>query len=138
MRSLALRDPSPAAVVAALDAFAGQMEDVEGASVFYGVLEAATGRLTYAAAGHPAPLLVRADGGTEFLRLDPRPPLGTLPGAPSVAATAQLPQGSTLVLFSDGAVAASGALSAEGLHRLAEVSRAALTAPGALDRKSVV
>ncbi|MGR6964864.1 SpoIIE family protein phosphatase [Geodermatophilus sp. URMC 61] len=133
MRSLALRDPSPAAVVAALDAFAGQMDDVEGASVFYGVLEAATGRLTYAAAGHPAPLLVRADGGTEFLRLDPRPPLGTLPGAPSVAATAQLPQGSTLVLFSDGAVAASRALSAEGLDRLAEVSCAALTAPGALE-----
>jgi anti-anti-sigma factor len=133
MRSVALRDPSPAAVVAALDAFAGQMDDVEGASVFYGVLEAATGRLVYAAAGHPAPLLVRADGSAEFLPLAPRPPLGTLPGALSVAATAQLPQGSTLVLFSDGAVAASGALSAEGLHRLAEVSRAALTAPGALE-----
>ncbi|SDM26569.1 anti-anti-sigma factor [Geodermatophilus siccatus] len=133
MRSVALRDPSPAAVVAALDAFAGQMDDVEGASVFYGVLEAATGRLVYAAAGHPAPLLVRADGSAEFLPLAPRPPLGTLPGAPSVAATAQLPQGSTLVLFSDGAVAASGALSAEGLHRLAEVSRDALTGPGTLE-----
>ncbi|SES85750.1 SpoIIE family protein phosphatase [Geodermatophilus poikilotrophus] len=132
MRSLALRDPSPAAVVAALDAFAGQMEDVEGASVFYGVLEAATGRLTYAAAGHPAPLLVRADGSAEFLPLAPRPPLGSLPGAPTVAATAQLPQGATLVLFSDGAVAAAGWLSAEGLDRLARVSQAALTAPGAL------
>jgi anti-anti-sigma factor len=133
MRSLALRDPSPAAVVAALDAFAGQMDDVEGASVFYGVLEAATGRLTYAAAGHPAPLLVRADGSAEFLPLEPRPPLGTLPGVRSVAAGAQLPQGSTLVLFSDGAVAASGALSAEGLDRLAEVSRATITAPEALE-----
>src|SRR5918997_2788660 len=132
MRSVALRDPSPAAVVAALDAFGGQMDDVEGASVFYGVLEAATGRLVYAAAGHPAPVLVRADGSAEFLPLAPRPPLGTLPGAPSVAVTAQLPQGSTLVLFSDGAVAASGALSAAGLDRLAEVSRAALAAPGAL------
>jgi anti-anti-sigma factor len=132
MRSLALRDPSPAAVVAALDAFAGQMDDVEGASVFYGVLEAATGRLTYAAAGHPAPLVVRADGSAEFLPLDPRPPLGSLPGAPSVAATAQLPQGATLVLFSDGAVATSGSLSAEGLDRLARVSRAAVAASGAL------
>ncbi|HZH21912.1 MAG TPA: SpoIIE family protein phosphatase [Geodermatophilus sp.] len=131
MRSVALRDPSPAAVVAALDAFAGQMDDVEGASVFYGVLEAATGRLTYAAAGHPAPLLVRADGSAEFLPLAPRPPLGSLPGAPTVAAAAQLPQGATLVLFSDGAVI-SGSLSVQGLDRLAEVSRAALTAPGAL------
>jgi anti-anti-sigma factor len=131
MRSVALRDPSPAAVVAALDAFAGQMDDVEGASVFYGVLEAATGRLTYAAAGHPAPLLVRADGSAEFLPLAPRPPLGSLPGAPTVAAAAQLPQGATLVLFSDGAVL-SGSLPVQGLDRLAEVSRAALTAPGAL------
>ena len=130
MRSLALRDPSPAAVVAALDAFAGQMDDVEGASVFYGVLEAATGRLTYAAAGHPAPLLVRADGGAEFLPLAPRPPLGSLPGAPTVAATAQVPQGATLVLFSDGAV--TGATSAAGLDRLAEVSRTTLAAPDAL------
>jgi anti-anti-sigma factor len=133
MRSVALRDPSPAAVVAALDAFAGQMDDVEGASVFYGVLEAATGRLVYAAAGHPAPLLVRDDGSAHFLPLTPRPPLGTLPGVSSAAVTAQLPQGSTLVLFSDGAVAASGARLAEGLDRLAEVSRAALAAPGALE-----
>ncbi|WP_245177376.1 SpoIIE family protein phosphatase [Geodermatophilus sp. DF01_2] len=133
MRSVAMRDPSPAAVVAALDAFAGQMEDIEGASVFYGVLEAATGRLTYAAAGHPAPLLVQPDGSAEFLPLEPRPPLGSLPGAPTVAASAQLPQGATLVLFSDGAVAAAGPLSAQGLGRLAEVSHAALAAPGALD-----
>ncbi|SNS20642.1 anti-anti-sigma factor [Geodermatophilus pulveris] len=133
MRSVALRDPSPAAVVSALDAFAGQMEDVEGASVFYGVLEASTGRLTYAAAGHPAPLVVRADGGADFLPLTPRPPLGSLPGAPTVVADAQLPQGATLVLFSDGAVATSGSLSSEGLELLAAVSRAALAAPGALD-----
>ncbi|WNV73833.1 SpoIIE family protein phosphatase [Geodermatophilus sp. DSM 44513] len=133
MRSVALRDPSPTAVVSALDAFAGQMDDVEGASVFYGVLEAATGRLTYAAAGHPAPLLVRADGSADFLPLTPRPPLGSLPGAPTVAADAQLPQGATLVLFSDGAVATSGSSSAEGLDRLAAVSRTALAAPGALD-----
>ncbi|MGY1680446.1 SpoIIE family protein phosphatase [Geodermatophilus sp. SYSU D01176] len=130
MRSVAQRDPSPAAVVAALDAFAGQMDDVEGASVFYGVLEAATGRLTYAAAGHPAPLLVGADGRAEFLPLDPRPPLGSLPGAPTVAATALVPQGGTVVLFSDGAV--TGATSAAGLDRLAEVSRTALAAPDAL------
>src|SRR3954463_5302357 len=56
MRSSALADPSPASVIADLDAFAGQMEDVEGASVFYTVLDAATGHLGYAAAGHPAPL----------------------------------------------------------------------------------
>ncbi|MGY1637459.1 SpoIIE family protein phosphatase [Geodermatophilus sp. SYSU D00742] len=133
MRSVALRDPSPAAVVAALDAFAAQMEDVEGASVFYGVLEAATGRLTYAAAGHPPPLVVHPDGTTTFLPLTPRPPLGSLPGAPTDVATAEVEPGATLVLYSDGAVAASGPPPARGLDRLAQVAREALPGPGAPD-----
>ena len=67
MRSTALRDPSPRVVLAALDAFAAQMDDVEGASVFYGVLDAGSGTLTYGAAGHPPPLVVHADGRTSFL-----------------------------------------------------------------------
>ncbi|MGY1662009.1 SpoIIE family protein phosphatase [Geodermatophilus sp. SYSU D00705] len=135
MRSVALRDPSPAAVVAALDAFATQMDDVEGASVFYAVLEAATGRITYAAAGHPAPLVVRADGTTAFLPLTARPPLGSLPGAPTLVETAELPPGATLVLYSDGAVAASGPPPAQGLDRLAQVARDALTGSGGLDEE---
>jgi hypothetical protein len=105
MRSSALRDPSPEAVMAALDAFAGQMDDVEGASVFYGLLDAGTGRLVYTAAGHPAPLVVQADGRTTTLPLTPRPPLGSLPGAAAPIAEHVLDQGATLILFSNGAVA---------------------------------
>ncbi|MGY1744402.1 SpoIIE family protein phosphatase [Blastococcus sp. SYSU D00695] len=123
MRSLAMRDPWPAAVVTALDEFAAQMEDVEGASVFYGVLEAGTGRLAYAAAGHPAPLLVAADGSTTFLPLVPRPPLGSVPGMRTEVSHAVLQQGATLVLFSDGAVTASGPPPTQGLTHLAEVAR---------------
>ncbi len=123
MRSIAMRDPWPAAVVTALDEFAAQMEDVEGASVFYGVLEAGTGRLTYAAAGHPAPLVVGRDGSTSFLALVPRPPLGSVPGTRTEVSHAVLEKGATLVLFSDGAVAASGPPPTRGLTRLAEVAR---------------
>jgi hypothetical protein len=104
MRSSALQDPSPAVVIRALDAFAGQMEDVEGASVFYGVLDAATGRLTYAAAGHPAPLVLGPDGKPRFLPVVPRPPLGSVPDARTEESEEQLEQGATLILFSDGAV----------------------------------
>ena len=105
MRSSALRDPSPGAVTAALDAFAVQMDDVEGASVLYAVLDAGTGDLTYAAAGHPPPLVVGADGAAAFLPLTPRPPLGSVPGAATVVAQHVLEQGATLVLFSNGVVA---------------------------------
>jgi anti-anti-sigma factor len=133
MRSTALRDASPAAVLAALDAFAAQMDDVEGASVFYAVLEAGTGRLTYTAAGHPPPLVVGSDGSTAFLPMTPRPPLGSLPGVPTPVREQVLPLGATLVLFSDGALAAARRPPADGLAHLAAVTRRALAAPGALE-----
>ncbi len=133
MRSSALRDPAPAAVLAALDDFAAQMDDVQGASVFYAVLDAATGALTFAAAGHPPPLLVDADGGSTYLPVTARPPLGTLPGAATPVARAQLEPGDTLVLYSDGAVAAAGPPPSQGLERLSRVARAALTDQDALD-----
>ena len=135
MRSTALRDPSPRAVLGALDAFAAEMDDVEGASVCYGVLDAATGRLEYAAAGHPAPMIVHADGRTEFLPVAPRPPLGSLPGAVTEVAARVLDQGATLVLFSNGAVAGAPGPDA-ALERLAEVAREVVAVPGALEAEA--
>jgi anti-anti-sigma factor len=133
MRSSALRDPAPEVVMAALDAFADQMDDVEGASVFYGLLDAGTGRLVYTAAGHHAPLVVHPDGRTSSLPVTPRPPLGSIPGAPAPLAEYVLDQGSTLVLFSNGAVAGESTDPAEGRDRLAEVARKVLAMPGALE-----
>jgi anti-anti-sigma factor len=133
MRSSALRDPSPEAVLSALDAFAAQMDDVEGASVFYGVLDAGTGRLVYTAAGHPAPLVVRSDGRTSFLPVTPRPPLGSLPGTAAPVSELDLEHGATLVLFSNGAVRGGDPDPAAALDRLATVSRAVLQTPGALE-----
>ncbi|MGY1700454.1 SpoIIE family protein phosphatase [Geodermatophilus sp. SYSU D00766] len=137
MRSSALRDPAPAAVLGALDDFAAQMDDVQGASVFYAVLDVATGALAFAAAGHPPPLLVHADGRTTYLPVSARPPLGTLPGAATPVSRAQLEPGATLVLYSDGAVAAAGPPPSEGLGRLSGVARAALADPAALDAEAV-
>jgi anti-anti-sigma factor len=135
MRSSALRDPSPRAVLGALDAFAAAMDDVEGASVCYGVLDAGTGHLTYSAAGHPAPLVVHADGSTEFLPVVARPPLGSLPGSVTEIAEHVLELGATLVLFSNGAT--SGAPVPDvALDRLAEVARGVLAAPDALEAEA--
>jgi anti-sigma regulatory factor (Ser/Thr protein kinase) len=133
MRSSALRDPSPSAVLAALDAFAAQMDDVEGASVFYGVLDAGTGDLAYAAAGHPPPLVVGPDGATTFLAVPPRAPLGSLPNSATTVSQHVLEQGATLVLFSNGAVAGPAPEASEALERLAGVASDVLAAPGALD-----
>jgi anti-anti-sigma factor len=86
------------------------------------VLDAATGDLSYTGAGHPAPLIVHADGRTSFLPLTPRPPLGSIPQSGRPVRTARIDQGCTLVLFSDGAVPASDGDSGTGLQRLADVA----------------
>ena len=135
MRSSALRDPSPRSVLRALDAFAAEMDDVEGASVCYGVLDVGTGRLVYGAAGHPAPLVVHADGSTEFLPVAPRAPLGSLPGVVTEVSERVLEQGATLVLFSNGAVAGAPGPDV-ALDRLADVAREVLGAPDALEAEA--
>jgi serine phosphatase RsbU (regulator of sigma subunit)/anti-sigma regulatory factor (Ser/Thr protein kinase) len=133
LRSTALRDPAPDAVLAALDDFATQMDDVEGASVFYAVLDAGTGDLSYTAAGHPAPLVVHADGRSGFLPMTPRPPLGSIPEAGRPVRSTRLEQGATLVLFSDGAVAARDGDPEHGLERLSEVAGQVLSSADVLD-----
>jgi anti-anti-sigma factor len=132
MRASALSDPSPGAVLVALDAFAAQMEDVEGASVCYAVLDAATGRLSYAAAGHPAPLVVGADGTARALPVVPRPPLGSVPGSVTEVLEHRLEQGATLVLVSDGAVVGALPGPEDALERLTGVAAQVLAGPGAL------
>ena len=70
-------------------------------TLFYGLLDPATGRLEYVCAGHPFPLLRRAGGGVEEvgagclplgLRQELRPDIGEV----------VLQPGDTLVLYSDG------------------------------------
>jgi anti-anti-sigma factor len=136
LRSTLLRESEPGAVLATLDAFAAEMEDVEGTSIFYGVLDAASGRLVYSAAGHPAPLVVGPDGAIAWLQVTPRPPLGSLPGAPSPVHEDVLPHGATLVLFSNGAVTGADERPEEALDRLGEVSREVLGRPGDLDAEA--
>lgn len=132
MRSTALRDPSPPSVLAALDSFAALMEDVEGASVFYGVLDSGTGELAYTTAGHPAPLVVAGDGSASFLPVTRRPPLGSVPGAETPVHRVALEHGASLVLFSNGALAGGGDYAA-ALDRLVDASREVLGRAGAGD-----
>jgi anti-anti-sigma factor len=129
MRSTALRDPAPPSVLADLDAFAALMDDVEGASVFYGVLDSGTGVLAYTTAGHPAPLVVAGDGSAEFLPVTPRPPLGSMPGSGTPVHRYELQPGATLVLFSNGALAGGGQEFSVALDRLVAASREVLGRP---------
>jgi serine phosphatase RsbU (regulator of sigma subunit) len=70
------------------------------ATMFYSKLDSA-GRLTYANAGHCAPLLVRAAGGIEKLEATSMP-VGLVPGASFLLEHRDLAPGDRIVLYTDG------------------------------------
>ncbi|MEU0933751.1 SpoIIE family protein phosphatase [Embleya sp. NPDC005971] len=95
-----------------------------GASCLYAVYDPVSRLCTFARAGHPPPALVRPGGAVEFLDLPAGPPLG-LGGLPFESAEFELPEGSLLVLYTDGLVETRDRDVDTGMDRL----RAALAEP---------
>ncbi|MEZ3178068.1 SpoIIE family protein phosphatase [Streptomyces pimonensis] len=101
-----------------------QSAPVTGATCLYAVYDPVSRRCTVARAGHPPPAVVRPDGGAEFWDVPAGPPLG-LGGLPFESAGLELPEGSRLVLYTDGLVEDRGHDIDVGLERLREaLSRA--------------
>jgi sigma-B regulation protein RsbU (phosphoserine phosphatase) len=71
-------------------------------TLFYGVLDMATGALAYVNAGHNPPLLVGADGGSIVETGSGSLPVGILPDQSYEVQRATLAPGERLVAFSDG------------------------------------
>jgi serine phosphatase RsbU (regulator of sigma subunit) len=71
-------------------------------TVFYGIFDAATGRLDYANAAHHAPIVRRADGTVEALKGAGGIMLGVREGAAFANHRAELKHGDRLVLYTDG------------------------------------
>ncbi|MFD3941864.1 SpoIIE family protein phosphatase [Streptomyces sp. NPDC058579] len=76
-------------------------ERITGATCLYVIYDPADGRCTMARAGHPGPALVHQDGMVEYLDLPAGLPLG-VGGMPFETTELYLPEGSRLVLFTDG------------------------------------
>lgn len=125
-RALLLQGLTPGRVVEGLDRFAALLPGAEAATVLCAVVSP-DGELTYAAAGHPWPLVVGPDR-TEWLKAGRGAPL-TYADGPRDSATARLAPGERLVLYTDGLVERRGETLSAGLERLAGVARAALGAP---------
>lgn len=96
-----LRDP--AAVLARLnDVFPMEQHDGLFFTMWYGVYDSRSRRLTYGTAGHPAALL-REPGAAPLQALKtPGPPIGAFENASFVGATIDIVPGSRLYVFSDG------------------------------------
>ncbi|MET7608355.1 SpoIIE family protein phosphatase [Streptomyces avermitilis] len=90
-----------------------------GATFLYGVYDSISRRLVIARAGHPPPAVVHPDGTAEILDLPAGPPLG-LGGLPYEAAEIELPESSTLALYTDGLIEAHSHDIDVGLAKLCE------------------
>ncbi|NUP41531.1 MAG: SpoIIE family protein phosphatase [Streptomyces sp.] len=78
-------------------------EAVTGATCLYAVYDPVAGTCTMARAGHPEPVVVRPDGTVTCPGVPVSAPLG-LGGYPFESAEVSLPEGSQLVLYTDGLV----------------------------------
>ncbi|WP_420903005.1 SpoIIE family protein phosphatase [Streptomyces hirsutus] len=81
----------------------GDDEGLIGATCLYVVYDPAVGRCSVARAGHPPPALVLPDGTVSFPDLPASPLLG-LGGLPFETMEIDVPEGSQLVLYTDGLI----------------------------------
>ncbi|WP_405483569.1 SpoIIE family protein phosphatase [Streptomyces sp. NBC_00009] len=80
-----------------------QSEAVTGATCLYAIYDPVTGVCTTARAGHPGPAVVHPDGTVTSPEVPASPPLG-LGGHPFETTELRLPEGSRLVLYTDGLI----------------------------------
>ncbi|MEV5432362.1 SpoIIE family protein phosphatase [Streptomyces sp. NPDC052701] len=107
-RALLLQTPSPARTLMALDQFAAAVPGAVCTTVFCGVLDPATGRLSYSSAGHPPGILAQPDGTTRLLEDGRFLPLAVRPGTSRPEGACTVPARSTLLLYTDGLVERRG------------------------------
>jgi PAS domain S-box-containing protein len=104
-QAVLLRAPGPAEALTDLDTFASRIPGAECTSVFCAIIDPKAGTITYSCAGHPPPILVTAAGEHELLEEARSLPLGMLPdGWQRSQASATVPPGATLMLYTDGLV----------------------------------
>ncbi|MER6618089.1 SpoIIE family protein phosphatase [Streptomyces xantholiticus] len=112
VRNFSSLDLPPDEILARLDELAqddddeGTAESADatiGATCLYVIYDPVERRCAMARAAHPPPALTLPDGTVQFLELPAGPPLG-LGGLPFEATELGLPEGSKLVLYTDGLV----------------------------------
>ncbi|GGM92975.1 hypothetical protein GCM10011609_33060 [Lentzea pudingi] len=109
------------------NSFAAGHRALHAATLAVVKLDPRTGELSYSSCGHPPPLVVRADGTTEFLSGPTSGPLGV--GRSPALSTARLAPDDLVLLYSDGLVERPGRTPGE-----AAVELATLAADAAMNR----
>ena len=128
-----LQGHGPAAALELLDRFATRVPGARASTAACVTLDWTAGRVAWARAGHPPPLLAGPDGVQPLDGDGHGPVLGLGDRAPYREGTAQVEAGTSLVLYTDGLVERRGEVIDDGLGRLADaLAHHSGSAPAAL------
>ena len=129
LRAYALDGHSPGETLKRLDRMLQTISGRGMATVTYAIVDPAAGRLVYASAGHPPPVLVR--GGREAHLLEaapPAPPLGSLSFSTFHEGRETLGSNDTILLYTDGLIERRREPLTAGLQRLCTLATGAASA----------
>jgi PAS domain S-box-containing protein len=121
LRAYALEGHEPATVLEQLNRLLwSELEDSQMATLIYVVFDPLEGDLRWVNAGHLPPLRIEAEAPAAFLDGARSVPLGVMPFPTFEEGSAQLCQGSTVLLYTDGLVERPGSVIDRGLDALAD------------------
>jgi anti-sigma regulatory factor (Ser/Thr protein kinase) len=119
LRAFASEGHLPDAALTRLEAFTTASHGPQMlATLLFMVFEIDTGSATFASAGHLPPLLLLPDGSASYCEQRISPPLGVCHQRGFEHSTVKVPDGATLILFTDGLVERRGEAIDTGLERL--------------------
>jgi len=119
MRAFASEGHSPDAILNGLVPLLDVVRDGHFATVLCGSVDIGKGRLVVASAGHPPPLLL-ANKAATLVDVPIGPPIGVGISRPYLTTTVTVPNGSTILAFTDGLFERRGETIDSGLERLVE------------------
>ena len=125
IRAYAAAGQTPSEVLSSLDQLFDVLGEDRVVTAVVGSVNPTSGSVRLANAGHPSPLLVRADGHSTFFSSQNSLLIAAGLGGPVRPALAvTLSPGDSLVMYSDGLVERRGELITLGMQRLAEAATA--------------
>jgi anti-sigma regulatory factor (Ser/Thr protein kinase) len=123
IRAYAVTGQSPSEVLSSLDFLFDALVEDRVVTVVVGIINPKLGTVRLANAGHPPPLIVRADGTTSFASAGTSLLIAAgLDGPTRPAHDLTLRPGDSLVMYSDGLIERRGELITVGMQRLADTA----------------
>ncbi|SOE61116.1 PAS domain S-box-containing protein [Streptomyces sp. OV198] len=129
VHTLADLELPPDEIMSHLNDIVGGMAEESYATCLYALYDSTTQICSVARAGHPPPAVVHPDGSVHFPEVAPDPPLGAAE-PPFETFEMTVPDGSLLVLYTDGLVESATREIDDGMAELARLLRATHEGPG--------